>query len=423
MWLYVPNMTGESSQVVPVLADLISASSSLAPDRELPLTSSGKLMQPRQLYAAWKKGRLTELRSGLTSAPSILDAGVDSWIASSVDIPASQTALPEKEKGKPILAGSGHTLPESSESFDLSGVSLRTSPTTYVWDSCASTMTFESWATKLRRACSRRTKWARAMRDKDSSLWPTVLVPSGGRKNSAEEIASKGKGAKGKRQLSLESVAEAWMKQWATCVANPANGTAEGFLERKRKSVERGNSMGVSLTDLNLQAQEWVKQWATPRVAGGMTHKLRDPSTIENSLRGADSRLEDQVSVWIKETLGNQWSTVRASDGEKGGPNQAFGAGGVPLTTQACQLSRLLHVILTGGSQSSPDTLNSALRSLRLNPLFCEWLMGWCLGHTGSEVAEMEWFRWWQLMRGELWRLHCATLRMNEAHCFELTTE
>ena len=32
------------------------------------------------------------------------------------------------------------------------------------------------------------------------------------------------------------------------------------------------------------------------------------------------------------------WSTPRASDGEKGGPNQAFGAGGQPLPAQARSL-------------------------------------------------------------------------------------
>ena len=31
------------------------------------------------------------------------------------------------------------------------------------------------------------------------------------------------------------------------------------------------------------------------------------------------------------------WSTPRASDGEKGGPNQSFGAGGQPLPSQAVQ--------------------------------------------------------------------------------------
>jgi hypothetical protein len=40
----------------------------------------------------------------------------------------------------------------------------------------------------------------------------------------------------------------------------------------------------------------------------------------------------------IAGTMG-QWSTPRASDGEKGGPNQSFGAGGQPLPSQMHQAS------------------------------------------------------------------------------------
>jgi hypothetical protein len=42
-------------------------------------------------------------------------------------------------------------------------------------------------------------------------------------------------------------------RKWATPVANPAGGTPEQFLERKRKTVEKGNLMGISLTDLQMQ--------------------------------------------------------------------------------------------------------------------------------------------------------------------------
>lgn len=37
------------------------------------------------------------------------------------------------------------------------------------------------------------------------------------------------------------------------------------------------------------------------------------------------------------DSTGSQWSTPRASDGEKGGPNQSFGAGGQPLPAQMHQ--------------------------------------------------------------------------------------
>lgn len=41
---------------------------------------------------------------------------------------------------------------------------------------------------------------------------------------------------------------------WATPVANPANGTPEQFLDRKRRAVERGSTMGIVLSDLQMQA-------------------------------------------------------------------------------------------------------------------------------------------------------------------------
>ena len=54
---------------------------------------------------------------------------------------------------------------------------------------------------------------------------------------------------------------------WATPVVQQANGTPERFLERKRESMARGSqSMGVCLSDLNMQAQAWAG-WPTPQVA------------------------------------------------------------------------------------------------------------------------------------------------------------
>jgi hypothetical protein len=56
---------------------------------------------------------------------------------------------------------------------------------------------------------------------------------------------------------------------WATPVGQQANGTPERFLERKRESMARGSaSMGVSLSDLNMQAQAWAG-WPTPNTPSG----------------------------------------------------------------------------------------------------------------------------------------------------------
>lgn len=55
-------------------------------------------------------------------------------------------------------------------------------------------------------------------------------------------------------------------------------------------------------------------------------------------------RLISRLAVSTRHTngtasTGSQWSTPRASDGEKGGPNQSFGAGGQPLPAQMHQAS------------------------------------------------------------------------------------
>jgi DNA (cytosine-5)-methyltransferase 1 len=132
----------------------------------------------------------------------------------------------------------------------------------------------------------------------------------------------------------------------------------------------------------------------------------------------------------------DQWSTPRASDGEKGGPNMTFGAGGTPLPAQAAQwgtptardwkdgASGLTNVDengLLGRQVISFQPLVTTDYSLpvrptpsgeklpetrrRLNPLFVEWLMGWPEGLSGFDTAETGLSHWLRLSRGELLRL------------------
>jgi len=55
---------------------------------------------------------------------------------------------------------------------------------------------------------------------------------------------------------------------WPTPVSQPANGTPERFLERKRESVARtGRSMGIVLSDLAMVAQ--LAGWPTPNCPNG----------------------------------------------------------------------------------------------------------------------------------------------------------
>lgn len=158
-----------------------------------------------------------------------------------------------------------------------------------------------------------------------------------------------------------------------------------------------------------------------------------------------------------------------ASDGEKGGPNQSFGAGGTPLPAQAAQwptpaardhkgenspdhltngtgrlhMDQLPNAVAHGftppdlptqahGVPSSitrpisrrlfrsamssvpPTTLRRWLRrgawkKRRLNPAFVEWLMGWPPGHALCDCSAMEFSRWQQDMRSALSQLPTAS--------------
>ena len=128
-----------------------------------------------------------------------------------------------------------------------------------------------------------------------------------------------------------------------------------------------------------------------------------------------------------------QWGAPRASDGEKGGPGQSFGAGGVPLSAQAANQwatpttpggggktrsgSRGSEKLLPGqaidclaghpdpepsasGEPSSTNTLGSPRR---LNPIFVAWLMGYPVWWAHPEwinfgPSATQWFRFRRLL-------------------------
>jgi hypothetical protein len=137
-----------------------------------------------------------------------------------------------------------------------------------------------------------------------------------------------------------------------------------------------------------------------------------------------------------------QWGTPRASDAEKGGPNQSFGAGGIPLPAQAAQWPTPAAQNVKG---SSPDSVTRAdgksrmdilhyaaeqgfsrpglptweggltfsltrpisrrlfrlARKRRLNPLFVSWLQAWPIAHASCGYWGMASTHSAPLTRGE----------------------
>ena len=92
---------------------------------------------------------------------------------------------------------------------------------------------------------------------------------------------------------------------WPSPCAQQANGEPEAFLERKRRSVERGAQMGIALTDLNMVAK--LTHWQTPSVAdvtGG--HLNRGGKRKNEMLLPGEAKLA-------------AWPTPNAQDSEGGG--------------------------------------------------------------------------------------------------------
>lgn len=196
-------------------------------------------------------------------------------------------------------------------------------------------------------------------------------------------------------------------------------------------------------------------QWPTP-MAG-------TPAQNGNSAAG-----NNDFTRRAEELAGAIWMTPRASDGEKGGPNQSFGADGTPLPAMAANwptpaardykgenspdhldngtgrlhLDQLPNAVAFLFSRPCPQTsqdgqpssitrqisrrlLRRAISSVplttmrrwsrqggwrkrRLNPAFVEWLMGWPEGHALCASSETAWFHWRRHMRGALSRLPMA---------------
>lgn len=237
--------------------------------------------------------------------------------------------------------------------------------------------------------------------DTQAATWYTPNVPNGGRK-SPGIVENKGKTEKGKRQVGLENQVGAWTLDIAPSVATQCRPStsettsAESASEnwptpdanattRTNKSLSEGSTIRPALALL-------AQQWPTPKAWDG--RRETEPTPAELSRDSLD--LKNAAPIW---------STPRGTDGEKGGPNQTFGAGGVPLPAQAFHFSP--------PDQQTPDgqtffywtrELRRQYRLIRfllglkrvLNPTFAEWLMSlppqWSCAGIGFGPSETEWF-------------------------------
>lgn len=226
-------------------------------------------------------------------------------------------------------------------------------------------------------------------------------------------------------QQSLSTIAMIWPTPDAA-VSNDGEEPETFFARREEVRAKgiNGNGMGTPLA---------IAAKAFPGSAR--------PTPTANDWKGSGPTLERKDGQMRGDRLDyateQLWSSPRASDGEKGGPNQSFGAGGTPLPAQAVQWATPSVADTTGGrmtrsgDRSNEPLLKGQANTLAsplpvhptypvgkvsskvrrsLNPLFVEWLMGWppgwtLLAWTDFACSATALFHFKQRMRSELLRL------------------
>lgn len=374
-WLYVPGLAALNSEL---------DSPSIVSER-LVASSVQWRGKPQPLPAwsrRWRAGGFIRLLSGLTCSPSTLDRGVASFISSLRATPARITALPGSE---PDQTGSASSPPRSFASPTSAGLML------------SSARTYQGMRTDSLRPSSRHWKgWATALRQ-EYSVRPKPETPC-----DASDCSS-------------------WPGPDATNRVRDDETLAKCAEFRLRNAGQK--TVPLYLAEV---AQNWAGPQARDHFPPHSPERIAAMKAEGHGMRN----LNDEAATW---------AAPKASDGEKGGPNQRGSKGDVPLPGQAAQWPgpstgsnnslrggaqdpekrkagwhqvNLQDVAcffrppsspdqpIAGGSMSSTDGPNSNQPSAKrkLNPIFVEALMRWPTGLSGFERQETAWTRWWALM-------------------------
>lgn len=147
------------------------------------------------------------------------------------------------------------------------------------------------------------------------SAWPSPTSTNGDKSVRTVEGSEKEAERKGWNN----DLCVAAMSSWPTPVAEPANGTPEAFLERKRKSVAKtGRSMGICLSDINMVAQLVMSSWPTPNAANGDRAGFSDDAKLMKRLEaGHQHNLQEIVKM-------ASWPTPQTFDASNDGTPRAL---------------------------------------------------------------------------------------------------
>ena len=115
-----------------------------------------------------------------------------------------------------------------------------------------------------------------------AQLWPTPKVATGDYQN----------GQNGETFLNLSGAAKQHIELWPTPVAEPANGTPEMFLQRKRNAVAKGSKMGICLSDIQMVS---IAHSSSPP-ASRVSRPVPPASAKEAAMTAGSGR---KLSAWL----------------------------------------------------------------------------------------------------------------------------
>lgn len=367
-WLYIPS---NSSQVSECLEKAREPHSSYSASSIKPFaTWSGKPLQPRSLPALWKREPLIRRLSGLTCSPSTAQLGADAWISS---LRASRARTSASQGG--ALDWMGSALACSSTSSTLPTLARREAS---FWRTSQPSLLPPPPLWTKPKACSKSAPPPASWEN-----WPTA----GGTRN----------GSLFPRPT--------WVPATGAHGGSALPGGAWPTPDTGHERINRSASAGAADRPTIALA---AKLWMTPTT---------------QSAKGVDYQRVNGKNVLILDgqakALMEQWPTPRATDGTKGGPNQAGSKGDPMLPSAAAQWpTPASRDYRTPNSQSLQERgqgakgeqlpnfvehhfshqvlstldgrpLSPTVRTLprRLNPAFACWLMGWPIWWTNPALT------------------------------------
>jgi len=285
------------------------------------MNAQSKMSYPQNSPAI--RNAISSLVSGFGASPSAEQVGGMIDLFGREAVLANLSARQAKALGLMTSGTSGLPSSISSPSANLQlSLESRLQARLQNLGSTLYTLTWKPWVTPSGVSRSRLRASVRRTSETETSGWVT---PSSRDWKDSPGMATTATNPDGTERNRVDQLPrQANMAGWATPVSQPANGTPEAFLERKRKSKERGSRMGICLSDLNMQVQAWAG-WPTPN-ANNTKGAYQDEALIQKRKEaGRQQNLQD-IARLLKEHP--QAARLTASGEMLTGSSAGMGSGG-----------------------------------------------------------------------------------------------